>query len=196
MSKKTQSFYNQFSFFYPLVDIFLGPQKRALFKEINTLPYGELLEIGVGNGAHLPLYKTHKITGIDTSDNMLATAGKRKANNVDLLQMNGEALSFEDACFDYVVLSHVIAVVENPEQLLSEVYRVLKPNGKIFVLNHFTPNNWLKHIDRSFRPFSKKLHFKSVFYISDLKGIQKFSLLKELSFGSLAYFKLLIYQKK
>jgi phosphatidylethanolamine/phosphatidyl-N-methylethanolamine N-methyltransferase len=196
VSAKTQSFYNKFSFFYPLVDVFLRPQKRALFREINTLPQGNLLEIGVGNGAHLQLYKAHKVTGIDTSANMLAIAAKRKASNVELLQMNGESLDFADDYFDYVVLSHVIAVVDNPEKLLSEAFRVLKPDGRIFILNHFTPNNWLKFIDRSFNFVSRKLHFKSVFYIDDLSALRRFSLLKEISFGSLSYFKLLIYQKK
>lgn len=179
-----------------MVDVFLRPQKRALFREINNLPQGNLLEIGVGNGAHLPLYKAHKVTGIDTSANMLAIAGKRKTGSVELLQMNGEALAFPDNYFDYVVLSHVIAVVDDPEKLLSEAFRVLKPDGRIFILNHFTPNNWLRLIDRSFNFISKKLHFKSVFYIDDLPALRRFSLLKEVSFGSLSYFKLLIYQKK
>ena len=196
MSRQTTSFYNRFSFLYPLVDVVLRPQKRALFREINTLPQGNLLEIGVGNGAHLQLYKAHKVTGIDTSANMLAIAGKRKAGSVELLQMNGEALAFPDNQFDYVVLSHVIAVVDDPEKLLSEAFRVLKPQGKMFILNHFTPNNWLKVIDRSFDAISKKLHFRSVFYVDSLSALNRFSLLKEVSFGSLSYFKLLIYQKK
>lgn len=196
MSKRTESFYNQFSFFYPLVDVFLRPQKRALFREIDTLPQGNLLEIGVGNGAHLQLYKARNVTGIDTSANMLALAAKRKTGNVQLVQMNGESLAFPDASFDYIVLSHVIAVVDDPEQLLAEAFRVLKPDGRMFILNHFTPNNWLKLVDRSFNLISKKLHFRSLFYINDLSALNMFSLLKEVSFGSFAYFKLLIYQKK
>jgi phosphatidylethanolamine/phosphatidyl-N-methylethanolamine N-methyltransferase len=53
MSKPTAAFYNRFSLLYPLVDVFLQPQKRLMFQEINNLPDGNLLEIGVGNGAHL-----------------------------------------------------------------------------------------------------------------------------------------------
>jgi phosphatidylethanolamine/phosphatidyl-N-methylethanolamine N-methyltransferase len=193
MSNRAEKFYNKFSSLYPLADIFLKPQKRKLFHEVNSVPFGQLLEIGVGNGSHFHLYRTHKIIGIDTSLSMLKYAGKRKSGNIELYLMNGEALSFRDQTFDYVVLSHVIAVVDNPEKLLEEIYRVLKPDGKIFILNHFTPLNWLRHIDRFARVFSKMFHFESLFYINSLPAIKKFTLLKEIRFGPFSYFKLLIY---
>lgn len=192
---QTEDFYDCFSFFYPLVDIFLRPQKLRLFSEINELPPGKLLEIGVGNGHHLPLYKIHQITGIDTSASMLNVAAKKKPANVELLQMNGESLLFRPETFDYIVLSHVIAVVDKPDRLLTEVYRVLRPDGKVFVLNHFTPKNWLSYVDRSFQWISKAFHFSSLFYIDNLPALKKFRLLQEISFGRLSYFKLLIYRK-
>lgn len=195
MSMETQAFYNTFSFFYPLIDFFLRPQKRVLFHEINLLPDGNLLEIGVGNGAHLPLYQKHQITGIDTSAGMLRMANKQNHNNARLLRMNGEALGFGDGHFDYVVLSHVLAVVDHPERLLEEACRVLKPEGKIFILNHFTPDHWLKHVDHAFGIFSKIFHFKSVFYLHQLTALRRCRLLKEIGFGAASYFKLLIYQK-
>jgi len=195
VGKQTDSFYNRFSFFYPLADAFLKGYKRVLFQEINKQPFGQLLEIGIGNGRHLPMYRTHNITGIDTSFNMIEIARIHQTEHVELLQMNGEALAFKDNSFDYVVLSHVIAVVDNPETLLAEVGRVLKPNGKLFILNHFTPNTWMKYVDYSFQFLSNMFHFKSVFFITQLANIKKFSLLKEISFGRHAYFKLLIYSK-
>jgi phosphatidylethanolamine/phosphatidyl-N-methylethanolamine N-methyltransferase len=195
VNKQTEYFYNKFSGFYPLVNIFLKRQKKALFQEINGHPYGNLLEIGIGNGSNLPLYKTHKIVGIDTSVKMLEIAKKRAGNEIELFQMNGEALKFKDAYFDYVVLSHVIAVVDNPEKLLEEVQRVLKPKGRVFILNHFTPDNWLKYIDRLFRIISKLFHFKSVFYVTDLTALKNFSQLSEINLGPLSYFKLLTFEK-
>jgi phosphatidylethanolamine/phosphatidyl-N-methylethanolamine N-methyltransferase len=87
-------------------------------------------------------------------------------------------------------------VVDHPELLLAEASRVLKPHGQIFILNHFTPDNWLGYIDRAFRPVSKLLHFRSVFYIDEIKTIKKFTVIEELDFGLVSYFKLLIYQKR
>ncbi len=195
MTNKTQHFYNNFSFFYPVVDIFLKPQKRKLSNEINFLLPGRLLEIGVGNGSHLKYYNTHQITGIDTSGAMIERAKKNKKENTELIQMDGENLHFQEEYFDYAVLSHVIAVVDNPEKMLEEVYRVLKPGGQIFILNHFTPNNWLSRFDKAFSRIALLFHFKSVFYIDSLHAIKNFKLLKEIRFGRLSYFKLLIYSK-
>lgn len=195
MSKQTDAFYNRFSFFYPLVDFVLKPQKKVLFDEINGLGAGDLLEIGAGNGSHFKYYRKHAIVAIDTSEAMLNIARKNSTDNIEVLQMSGEKLLFEAEKFDYVVLAHVIAVVANPEQLLSEILRVLKSGGQLFILNHFTPTNWLRHIDRLFGIISKVFHFKSIFYIDDIKTIQKFRLCKTIHFNPGAYFKLLIYQK-
>lgn len=195
MNHQTARFYNLLSPVYPMVDVFLKPQKRRMFSEINALPFGELLEIGVGNGLHLPLYQRHKVVGIDISSKMLEQARKFKTDDIELLEMNGEKLLFPTQSFDYVILSHVVAVVDNPEMLLAESYRVLKPGGKLFILNHFTPANWLRHIDLVFQHPAKKLHFRSVFYSHHLHMLKKFTLRKEIKFGPLAYFKLLIFDK-
>lgn len=195
MNKQTAAFYNRISFWYPVVDVILRPQKRLLFNMVNDMPEGNLLEIGVGNGSHLQLYKKHKITGIDTSKAMLDVASNNSLRNIELFEMSGEALSFDDQHFDYVVLSHVIAVVDDAGQLLNEVYRVLKPQGHLFILNHFTPHNWLKHIDCSFALIAKSLRFKSIFHLKDLPMLEKFTLKKELNIGMASYFKILIYLK-
>lgn len=196
MSSRTQSFYNTFSSCYPLVDFFLRPQKRVLLAEIDRLPAGDLLEIGVGNGAHLPLYRKHRVTGIDTSSEMLRIAAQRKPDHVRLLQMNGESLRFGDGHFDYVVLAHVIAVVDDPERLLAEACRVLKPGGMVFMLNHFTPGNRLRYVDHAFGIISGIFRFRSVFYLHQLTMPGEWVLLKEVHFRPASYFKLLMYQKK
>jgi len=195
MNTRSEKFYNRFAFMYPVIDLFLRPQKRKFFSTINGYPNGQLLDIGVGNGAHFKYYSTHKITGIDTSRNMVMQAQKQAGGNIHVLQMNGENLSFRSGVFDYVILSHVLAVVEDPERLLEEVYRVLKPGGKIFILNHFTPNNWLRYVDEAFGNISRRFHFKSVFHVSDLHQIEKFKMLRSFNAGPFSYFKILIYEK-
>jgi phosphatidylethanolamine/phosphatidyl-N-methylethanolamine N-methyltransferase len=195
MSKATAHFYDFFSFLYPAVDLFLRPQKKVLLREINRYPAGRVLEIGVGNGSHLPLYQKHTIIGIDISPRMLSLAKHQKTETIQLFEMNGESLQFPALTFDYVVLSHTIAVVANLGQVLQEVHRVLKPQGKVFVLNHFTPDNWLKYIDTSFNLVSGLFHFQSAIYQNSLPTSDKFILEREITLGWFDYFKILIFVK-
>jgi phosphatidylethanolamine/phosphatidyl-N-methylethanolamine N-methyltransferase len=195
MKSHSEKFYDRLTFLYPVIDLFLRPQKRRFFKKINGCPHGRLLEIGVGNGTHLGYYTSHEVTGIDTSASMLDRAQKHQKDNIQLIHMNGETLLFPNEAFDYVVLSHVIAVVDDPERLMAEAYRVLKPNGKVFILNHFTPDNWLKYIDKTFESISRLLYFKSVFHISGLRQLEKFKLSGEFNAGLFSYFKIMIYEK-
>lgn len=195
MHCSTGTFYNRISFLYATINYFLKGQKKVLIEEVNSAFPGKLLEIGIGNGSHLPLYTSHQIIGIDVSEAMLSKAQRFKGNNIELLLMNGENLMFSEAHFDYVVISHVIAVTKNSDQLLEQVYKVLKPGGKLFILNHFTPDNWLKYVDWAFHPLSSLFHFKSSFYLHNVKGLQRFSLLKQTELGKYSYFKLLIFCK-
>lgn len=195
MINNSEKFYDRLTFLYPVIDLFLKPQKHKFFGAINDCPHGRLLEIGVGNGTHFKYYSKHDIVGIDASGSMLARARNHLKDNIQLFHMNGETLLFPDETFDYVILSHVIAVVGNPEKLLEEVHRVLKPCGKVFILNHFTPTNWLKYVDKAFERICRLFHFKSVFQISSLRRIERFKLLRESDAGLFAYFKIMIYEK-
>lgn len=191
----TGAFYNRISFMYPVINQFLKRQKKVLIDEVNMCPSGRVLEIGVGDGSHLPLYASHHITAIDISEAMLHKARRFESDTINLMLMDGEHLRFDNESFDYVVISHTIAVVENPDKLLEEVYNVMKPGGKLFILNHFTPDNWLKYIDRAFQPISSLLHLRSAFYPESIDRLKKFHLLKQTELGPGSYFKLLIFSR-
>jgi phosphatidylethanolamine/phosphatidyl-N-methylethanolamine N-methyltransferase len=195
MKYSIAGFYNRIRILYPLINLFLLRQRIALIQEINRYPKGKLLEIGVGDGSHLALYKEHELTGIDISPSMLEKAKQRNVENAQFLIMDGEALEFPDASFNYIVLSHVLAVAGDPEKLLTEIHRVLIPGGTLFILNHFTPETWLSRLDKAFHPFSRLLHFRSYFKAEKIIGLQSFTLEKKEGFGIHDYFQLLIYSK-
>jgi phosphatidylethanolamine/phosphatidyl-N-methylethanolamine N-methyltransferase len=192
---KTATFYNRFSLLYPVVDSFLARYRKKLISKVNEQPTGRLLEIGVGTGAHLQLYKEHIITGIDISPGMLKKAKQPGDGRLQLLEMNGENLEFAEGSFDYVVVSYVLAVSGNPDKMLSEAYRVMKTGGKLYVLNHFTPGNVVQYVDKCFVPFARLLHFRPVFRQEDIEGFKMFQLTEEIPIGIASYFKLLIYTK-
>src|SRR6267378_2949651 len=54
----------------------------------------------------------------------------------DVQLMDAHQMAFANATFDCVVAQFVITLVANPEQVLSECHRVVKPGGRIILVNH------------------------------------------------------------
>ncbi|MGL5088091.1 MAG: class I SAM-dependent methyltransferase [Cetobacterium sp.] len=107
---------------------------------------GKILEVGIGSGAVLSYYKKDAdVTGIDFSVGMLELAGEKaiklKLNNLKLLEMDIENMTFEDEVFDSIFSSCVFCTVPNPERGINEVYRVLKKGGKAVFIEHMKSEN-------------------------------------------------------
>jgi phosphatidylethanolamine/phosphatidyl-N-methylethanolamine N-methyltransferase len=103
---------------------------------------GRILEIGVGTGLSFGDYDSStEITGIDISEPMIARARLRAATGryphvKGLAVMDAHELRYEDASFDCVVGQFVITLVADPERVLSECARVVRPGGQIILVNH------------------------------------------------------------
>lgn len=111
---------------------------------------GDVLEIGVGTGETLRRLRTlnppiTSFTGIDISTAMLAQASRYKTGNrfpVSFHQANAESLTmFADNSFDTVTGSLVFCTVPDQEAALREVARVVKPEGRIVLIEHVLPVN-------------------------------------------------------
>jgi phosphatidylethanolamine/phosphatidyl-N-methylethanolamine N-methyltransferase len=126
---------------------------------------------------------------------MLARARQHAGKDITLLEMDGEHLLFRDQSVDYVVLSHVITVVKDQKKLFLEIDRVIKVGGKILILNHFSPSNYLGHLDLMFNSFSKTLHFASFFRVEDIYLDDQYKLIENKKVGLFSYFKILVYEK-
>jgi len=108
-----------------------------------------VLEVSFGTGYLLTQYadrfETH---GIDYNENMVATAKKnlvRKGITADLRQGNVESLPYEDNSFDTVVNTMAFTGYPDAQKALSELRRVLKPGGKLVMVDIAYPknSNWL-----------------------------------------------------
>ncbi|MFX0541511.1 class I SAM-dependent methyltransferase [Roseovarius sp. S4756] len=155
--------------------------RRRAVEYINTLT-GSLLEVGVGTGLSLPHYKPHlKVTGVDFSAEMLAKAQARVqrmglSNDVILRQMDARELDFPDGSFDTVAAMHVLSVVPEPERVMSEIARVLKPGGRVVITNHFVRTEGvLAFLERISAPFANILGWHSDFEIETVLQEQALS---------------------
>jgi len=121
---------------------FLVKRHEILAKEIKSR--STVLDIGCGLGllACLLVKKNCRVYGIDIEEDNLRVA-RRLSKMLDVekrctfQKAESNTLSFSTSTFDYVVLSWILHDIkmENREPLLSECIRVLKPNGKLLVLD-------------------------------------------------------------
>ena len=163
--------YRLFSGSYDLVfgPVFHPGRKEAV-RLANDRPNQRILEVGVGTGLSLPYFRADaRVTGIDVSAEMLAKARRRVAqrglSQVEaLMEMDAEAMSFEDNAFDAVLALYVASVVPNPARFAAEMRRVCRPGGTIVVVNHFTSENpAMRFIEKRLAPLAGKIGFHADF---------------------------------
>jgi len=126
--------------------------RRDLFgtrAELQLLPAlvnpGEVVgDLGCGTGrlARLLSPFAHTVIALDRSPEMLEVARRRTRDfkNVQVREGELEALPFEDASLDVAILALVLHYVVDPEVALGELYRVLRPGGRLLVLD-MQPHN-------------------------------------------------------
>ncbi|MBM3533880.1 MAG: class I SAM-dependent methyltransferase [Alphaproteobacteria bacterium] len=153
-----------------IYDAVFGPLldrgRQAAVEAINASDARSVLEVGVGTGLSLPLYRHDlRVTGIDLSPEMLTKARERARGleQVDALhEMDAQNLAFADASFDAAVAMYVAAVVPDMGRLFGELRRVCKPGGSILVVNHLAAESGvLGAFDRLMAPASRAMAVRS-----------------------------------
>jgi phosphatidylethanolamine/phosphatidyl-N-methylethanolamine N-methyltransferase len=157
----------------PVYDIVFGSvfeQARRAGIEASDRVSGRILELGVGTGISLPEYsRSTRIVGIDLSEKMLRKARERvlslKLDHVeDLLVMDAERLTFPDGSFDVVVAQYVVNTVPNPNAVLRECARVLRPGGEIILINRIGAEDGARRtFEKLFQPMAQRLGWRSEF---------------------------------
>ncbi len=128
----------------PFYDLLVGSleEKRKRSLELAAVKPGEkVLLLGAGTGLDIPyLPKDAEITAIDITPEMISRLRRRAHRlnmNIDARVMDGQKLDFASDTFDVVILHFVLAVIPDPLRAIREAERVLRPGGRIIVLNKF-----------------------------------------------------------
>jgi ubiquinone/menaquinone biosynthesis C-methylase UbiE len=128
-----------------------GPDKNTLRWQslfCNALPdeTHTILDVGTGPGiiAIMLAEMGYALTGIELSPEMLKFArhnAQKKNLSIRFEQSDADSLPFDDNSFDVIVSRHLLWTTLNPEKVLLEWMRVLKPHGKIV----YVDGNWYKN---------------------------------------------------
>jgi phosphatidylethanolamine/phosphatidyl-N-methylethanolamine N-methyltransferase len=175
--------------------------RRAAVDRLNAHG-GHVLEVGAGTGLALPLYAPGvTVTAIDFSEDMLAKARQKVAARdldhvVSLRQMDARRLDVPDASFDAVAAMHVLSVVPEPERVMTEIARVLKPGGTVVISNHFARTDGpMAAIERRLEPFADRIGWHADFDKDRILREPSLSVLEERRLPPLGLMTLLVLRK-
>jgi len=129
--------------------------RAKMIKQLDPAVHKNILDIATGT-ADVPIQIIKRkdvdhITGLDLSEGMLKYGRKKVSaagmdDQITLVQGDSENLPYEAGSFDAVTASFGVRNFENLEKGLSEMYRVLRPGGKLVILEFsritFAPIRW------------------------------------------------------
>lgn len=132
---------------------------KNFFAETIGNNHVQVLDDGTGPGffAVILAGMGHEVTAIDYSDQMVMQAKKRLEQlklKADVLQMDAQNLKFPEESFDLIVSRAVLWNLDDPGKAYEEMYRVLKPGGKIIIDDG---NMYLYHHDEEYAEKRRKM---------------------------------------
>ena len=124
--------------------------RKKILKLVSDKNPKTILDIATGTGdlaIMLSDIEGAKITGVDISAGMLAVGRKKIAAKnldprIDMILADSENLPFDDNSFDAITVGFGIRNFENLDKGLSEILRVLKPNGIFAILETSVPEKF------------------------------------------------------
>ncbi len=132
-------------FYDALVSGPLDSYRIKSLARIKDTQHKKILINGIGSGLDIPYLPINaSYVGTDITPAMLKRAKKRAQEcttnttlDIHFQVADSQALPFEDASFDAVIMHLILAVVPKPELALQEACRVLKPGGTIYLFDKF-----------------------------------------------------------
>lgn len=140
----------------PLVRRALDGLRRSSLAALGPLEGQRVLLPGIGTGLDIPhLPAGGDYLGVDLSPAMLRRAQRRalqSAQQIELIEGDAHQLPLDDESVDCVLMHLILAVVPQPERALAEASRVLRPGGRMIVLDKFLRGDQSASLRRRISP--------------------------------------------
>lgn len=104
---------------------------------IGSLRGKKILDVGAGKGDFLMacVERGYGAVGIELNPDKIKIA-REKSSVIQIIEGVAEHMPFADTSFDFINVGEVIEHVRDPKMVLQEIYRVLKPGGKVYISVH------------------------------------------------------------
>jgi ubiquinone/menaquinone biosynthesis C-methylase UbiE len=133
----------------------MADQRRQLLGDLS----GDVLEVGAGTGSNLASYPAGvRLTVTEPSTPMVAKLRDhltRSRPDATLVQAPAENLPFDDASFDAVVTTLVLCSVVDLAGAAAELRRVVRPDGRLVVIEHVATPGGPSLVQRVWEPAQK-----------------------------------------
>jgi len=144
-TEKNNAIYSKVAIAYDFLIKFFPIWKNWITQAVPHIQGQRVLEVSFGTGLLLTRYAGQFETyGVDYNSKMVEVASKnleKKNLTAKLTQGNVESLPYDNDSFDTVVNTMAFTGYPNAIKAMSELHRVLKPNGKLIIIDINYPNN-------------------------------------------------------
>jgi ubiquinone/menaquinone biosynthesis C-methylase UbiE len=134
---------------------------RARRRDLLAPLDGDVLEIGVGTGMNLPHYeRARRVVAVEPDEGMAKRLPTRLSGAtvpIEIVTASAESLPLADASFDAVVATFVFCSVADPAAALAEVRRVLRPAGRLVLIEHVRGEGRVARWQERLTPLHRKL---------------------------------------
>lgn len=154
-----------------------GSHARAVYpillNILSETPYEKALDLGCGTGEVikriLDCDSSKRIYGLDISENMIDTASNKLGEKAVLVLGDSEFLPFEDNFFDKVYCCDSFHHYPNPENVLAEIRRVLRPDG-VFIMCDYFASSFLRRLMNVYIKYSHEGDVK-IYSEKEIRGM-------------------------
>lgn len=147
-----------------------------ILEELEKEDFTDVLDAGCGTGAVLSLlHEKHpdkNYTGIDLSEKMIEVAERKAIPGAKFVQGDCEELPFADHSFDAVLCSMSFHHYPNPERFFANVFRVLRPGGRLILRDMTGAACMLWFVNHIEIPLANKLLHKGDVHTYDQREIE------------------------